>query len=118
MKIVEETGHLDIKINRYNLPRCVVKKSLNKSLEYVIGFRYHGRMYNGIVVEHGKHLRGHDKMFQHAINDTPAMPKMSRYTSTSTTSNMGTISENKQNNQFIDELTNDELKNHTEHSSD
>ena len=36
-------------------------------------------------------------MFQHAINDTPAMPKMSRYTSTSTTTNMGTISENKQN---------------------
>jgi hypothetical protein len=115
---VEETGQLDIKINGYNHPRCVVEKSLNKSLDYVIGFRCHGRMYNGIVVGRGKPLRGHEKMFQHAMNDTPAMPTMTSNTSTSTTSNKGTIFENTQNKQFIDELTNDELKNHMEHSLD
>jgi hypothetical protein len=70
LKFVEETGQLDGKDNGYELLKCVVEMSLNESLDYVIGFRYHERMHNGIVVGQGRPLNGQNKIFQHAMNDS------------------------------------------------
>jgi hypothetical protein len=118
MKIVEETGQLDIKLNGYNLPKCVEDKSLNESLDYVIGFRYHGRMHNGIVVGRGKPLRGHDKIFQHAMNDAPTTLRMNSSTPFGTTSNNSTTSKNVSNEEFIHEYTYDELKDRVDDPTD
>jgi hypothetical protein len=89
LKIVEETGQLDVKDDGYELPKCVVEMSLNESLDYVIGFRYHERMHNGIVVGQGRPLNGHNKIFQHAMNDSEPD---SRVTVSSTSTTKRTVS--------------------------
>jgi hypothetical protein len=55
-KIFEETGQLDVKHNGYEMPRCVVEESLQKSLAYVRYMTYHFKMHRCIT--EGRELQG------------------------------------------------------------
>jgi hypothetical protein len=63
-KIEDETGDLDVKLNGYDLPKCVRNKSLIQSLDYVRWYNYHCRMHRGIVVGRGRPQRGQNRLFQ------------------------------------------------------
>jgi hypothetical protein len=65
IKIVEETGQLDIKWNEYKLPKCVEEQSLKEPMDYVEWYKYHVNMHNGIVVGHGKAHKVHDMTNSH-----------------------------------------------------
>jgi hypothetical protein len=63
-KITEETGQLDVKLNRYPLPKCVRRDSLTELLDYVRWYTYHCRMHRAIVVGRGKPQHGQNKLFE------------------------------------------------------
>jgi hypothetical protein len=50
IKITEETGQLDVKLNGYKLPNCIREQCLQRLLDYAKWYMYHCRMHKAIVV--------------------------------------------------------------------
>jgi hypothetical protein len=63
IKITEETGQLDVKLNGYRMPLCIGEQCLQTSLDYSKWYMYHRCMHKGIVVGRGKPQHGHNKLF-------------------------------------------------------
>jgi hypothetical protein len=67
IKITEETGQLDVKLNGYKLPQCIREQCLHRSLDYAKWYMYHRQMHKAIVVGRGKPQHGHNKLFEHDL---------------------------------------------------